>query len=67
MTFFLIEVKCDVILINLFLSLSSETVFRRRPPPIAVSAVAYEDCTNGQRHSIKGLFTLTLYGWAGSS
>ena len=28
-----------VILVNLFLSLSSETVFRRKPQPIAVSAV----------------------------
>ena len=35
-----------MILINLFLSLSSETVFRRRPLPIAVSAVAYANCTN---------------------
>ena len=31
-----------VILINLFLSLSSETLFRRRPPPIVVSAVALQ-------------------------
>ena len=33
----------------LFLNLSSETVFRRKPPPIAISAVALQrDCETVQ-------------------
>ena len=41
----------DVDPVHLFLSLSSQTEFRRKPPPIAVSAVAYVNCTNGESQS----------------
>ena len=39
-TLYFAQISYDVDPVHLFLSLSSETEFRRKPPPIAISAVA---------------------------